>query len=131
MKGEYVLTTISRGPLESKTKPVLAHEVPLLRARHGDENVVVLSEGGAHSSAEVVPDEEYTRLESVYGMMPDGRFLVEHVYGRRGSGQLRSAIAKGMKGIPDLAETLSEDTAPEPDEAPSDVRPEVGIIEQL
>jgi hypothetical protein len=59
-------------------KTVNAHEVPILKLLHGDDDrCVVLEENAGTVGMELSNDEEYARLIQVYGKSSD---IVRHVY---------------------------------------------------
>lgn len=135
MRAEWAEVKVTRSPTEIHQKMVLAHEVVLLREIHGAENVVVLGPGVEYfmnekrklstkplPPKEVTPDDEFGRLQSLYGNSGeerDGPPLVEVCHGRRGSGGLARAIRGGLNAIPAVEEYETEELA-EPDEVSAD-----------
>lgn len=117
--GEYVKIVVDRGPMEKVHKVVLAHEVPMLRKRHGDSAVEVIGPAKDATTGRLIPkrevdaNEEYSRLENLFGMNDNGRPLVEDVYGRRGSGYLRHAIRGGLRAIPTIDEASEDEEGDE------------------
>lgn len=129
MKAEYVMVFVSRGPLESRTKRVFAHDVPCMRMRLGDSNVQMVSRG-AVGVTEVSANAEYDRIEGFYGAMPGGEVVIEAIYGRRGSGRLRKAIMDGAGAVQDVVTESEEDDEEDDEESSSvDALSEEGVIE--
>ncbi|MGI9302596.1 MAG: hypothetical protein ACR2RB_07810 [Gammaproteobacteria bacterium] len=84
---ERVLTTrhaqvqVTRGPLEAPVSQVYLHELPILKAIHGDSNVSILDEDDALREVDAMS--EYIRLEGKYGNKPpNDQPWVEVVFGR-------------------------------------------------
>lgn len=112
-----VIVVIDRGMTDKTPKVVWSHEIPLLKAIHGNAEVVApedLCDVGmtAAEKAAYVRDqkralclgyvfdadiaEEYARLTDHYGMHPDVPVpVVQHVYGLLDEGRFAKAVANG------------------------------------
>lgn len=79
---------IDRGPMEKPLVCVRVHELPILRAIHGDANVA-RSDSAPESEDfhEIDATAEYARLESFYGLHTKDESFVEHVFGRFDEGR--------------------------------------------
>jgi hypothetical protein len=84
-------------------KTVNAHEVPILKLIHGDDDrCVVLEENAGSVGMDITNEEEYARLMQVYGKYTD---IVRHVY--RNPKELGEAIGD-EDFIPDVEEAGDE-----------------------
>lgn len=73
------------------------HEVPVLKAVHGDEAVTIVET--VHSDASLNPDEEYGRLARIYGDHPEsGLPYVQLVWGTQAEGRLAKALIGQEEG---------------------------------
>ncbi|MGI9302732.1 MAG: hypothetical protein ACR2RB_08510 [Gammaproteobacteria bacterium] len=81
LKTRHAQVQVTRGPLEAPVSQVYLHEVPILKAIHGDNNVNILDEDD--TAREVDALNEYIRLEGKYGnKAPSDQPWVEVVFGR-------------------------------------------------
>lgn len=90
-----VTVLIRRSPMMSVPKVVGEHEVPVLKAVHGDGAIQVEGDAGEYEVEDAAS--EYERLALVYGVHVDRKqSYVEIVYGR-GPAQLAAALGTGGK----------------------------------
>ena len=88
LKFKRVWVTISRSMMDTPSKCVFEHEVPLLRSLHGEEAVTVLAKPPVgieptawEEFADLNVEDEWDRLANVYGTHPDSAvLLVEWVF---------------------------------------------------
>lgn len=79
MKCEIREIMVDKGPMTKLHTKVMATELPLLRAKHGADKVQDLGPAG---EKEIEPEEEFVRLQRVYGRYSDEMTWAEHILGR-------------------------------------------------
>jgi len=95
MQAQRALVLVARGVMESTPVTVFHHEVPILKAIHGDGNATILTVPDGFDLGPVTtldPDQEYNRLANRYGQHSSlGVPMVEYVYGPPGENRLSKA----------------------------------------
>ena len=79
MKCEIRDIILDKGPMTKINTRVMVTELPLLRAKHGADKVTDVGPAG---EKEINPEEEFARLQRVYGRYSDEVTWAEHILGR-------------------------------------------------
>jgi len=100
IKARFVTAIVDRGPMEKSPVTVFKHELPVLRAIHGEDNVIAIGEAKDSKPVTVRLADEYARLGGRYGERKEGEPFVEYVFGRYDTGRFEDACRKiyGKKG---------------------------------
>ena len=94
----YVNVRLVTGVMSQITKPVLAHEIPILMTSFGEENVTTL--GATGDTRWCDPGEEYARLTKRYGANKSGQALSEEVFGKSMEGRLSGLMDRSLEMFP-------------------------------
>ena len=102
MQCEFVNIVLVRHAMEQVSVQVLPHEIPILQAIHGEDNVDVNGKTGI--MREVDAGEEYERLVRRYGEGEDGQPVVHAVYGHMREGRIQTAMDSGSQMVAGMSD---------------------------
>ena len=112
MQAPLIQIKIERDMMHKPVIRVFPHEIPVLQAKHGPDNVFEITDG-EKVSREFDPALQYAILMRKYGADSSGQAWVTNVYGQEFEGRFEKAMQRG-------ADLDKKEKTPNADSTPKD-----------
>jgi len=127
MKCPLVRPTIVRAINEQVPTECYAHQLRILAQMHGEDNVEIDADVPPILYRNLLAHEEWSRLEKLYGNVPEERYSwCERVWGALSSGRLQADMKLGMGVVQQMNEVYVDDLSAEQEEDTVTEGPPIG-----